>query len=146
VIQYLSLAYQAYHCSAILLYSHVSVSLCLHLLAFLYLLFFSTRAPQPSFTISLSCCTHPLHFLCLYLLFSMCHVHSMHHSSPLYFRCCTLLLLHSLITLSNNKTHLFFVLHTYSLCAYYLAMLLHALSMSSALPDHHGHSLAYLVV
>jgi hypothetical protein len=132
-----------------LLCSPVSVSLCLHLLAFSDLLFFSTRAPQPSFTVSLSCCTHPLRFLCLCLLCSVCHVHSMHHSSSLCFSCCTLLLLHSLITLNNNNPHLFFVLHTYSLCApcaCYLAMLLHALSMSSALPDHHGNSSASLAV
>jgi hypothetical protein len=81
VIQYLSLAYQAYHCSAMLLCSPVSVSLCLHLLAISDLLFFSTRAPQPSFTVLLSCCTHALRFLCFSLLCSVCHLHSMHHSS-----------------------------------------------------------------
>ena len=132
-----------------LLFSLVSMSLCLHLLAFSDLLFFSTRAPHPSFTASLSCCTPPLCFLCLYLLCSVCHVHSMHHSSSPCFRCCRLLLLHSLITLNNNNTHIFFVLHTYSLCApcaCYPAMLLHALSMSSALPDHHRNSSASMVV
>jgi hypothetical protein len=149
VIQYLSLAYQAYHCSAMLLFSPVSVSLCLHLLAFFDLMFFSTREPQPSFTASLSCCTHTLHFLCLFLLCSMCHVHSMHRSSSPCFHCCTLLLLHSLITLNNSNPYLFFVLHTYSLhapYACYLAMLLHALSMSSALPDHHHNSSTSLAV
>jgi hypothetical protein len=51
--------------------------------------------------------------------------------------------------LNNNNTHLFFVQHTYSLCApcaCYLAMLLHALPMSSALPDHHCNSSASLAV
>jgi hypothetical protein len=149
MIQYLSLAYRAYHCSVVLLCSPISMSLCLHLLTFYDLLFFSTRAPQPSFTASLSCCTHTLRFLCLCLLCFVFHVHSMHHSSSLCFRCCTLLLLHSLITLNNKNNHLLFVLHTYSLCApcaCYLAMLLHTLSMSSALPDHHGNSSASLAV
>jgi hypothetical protein len=132
-----------------LLCSPVSMSLYQHLLAFSDLLFFSTRAPQPSFTASLSCCTHTLRFLCLFLLCSVFHVHSMHHSFSSCFRCCTLLLLHSLITLNNRNPHLFFVLHTYSLCApcaCYLAMLLHALSMSSALLDHHRNSSASLPV
>jgi hypothetical protein len=132
-----------------LLCSPVSVSLCLHLLSFFDLLFFSTRAPQPSFTASLSCCTPPLHFLCLCLLCSMCHVHLMHHSSSPCFRYCTLLLLHSLITLNKNNPHLFFVLHTYSLCApfaCYFTMLLHALSISSVLPDHHHNSSASLAI
>jgi hypothetical protein len=148
-MQCLSLDYQAYHYSAMLLCSPVSVSLCLHLLSSFDLLFFSTREPQPSFPASLSCCTLPLRFLCLCLLFSMCHVHSMHHSSSSCFRCYTLLLLHSLITLNNNNPHLFFVLHTYSLCApcaCFLAMLLHALPMSSALSNHHSNSSASLVV
>ena len=146
MIQYLSLAYQAYHCSAMLLCSPVSVSLCLHLLAISDLMFFSTRSPQPSFSVSLSFYTHALCFLCFFLLCSVCHVHSMHHSSCLCFCCYTLLLLHSLITLNNSNPHLFFVIHTYSLCACYLTMLLHTLSMLSALPNHHGHSSAYLVV
>jgi hypothetical protein len=131
-----------------LLCSLVSMSLCLHLLAFSNLLFFYTRAPQPSFTVSLSYCTHTLCFLCLCLLCSVCHVHSMHHSSPLYFRYYTLLLIHSLITMNNNNPHLFFVLHNYSLCAPCAcspAMLLHALSMSGALPDHHCNSSASMV-
>ena len=116
VIQYLSLAYQAYHYSAILLFSPLSMSLCLYLLAIFDLLFFSTRAPQPSFSVSLSCYTHALCFLCFFLLCSVCHVHSMHHSSSLYFSCCTLLLLHSWIPLNNNN-QLFFILPSYSLCA-----------------------------
>jgi hypothetical protein len=62
MIQYLSLAYQAYHYSVMLHCSPVSVPLCLHLLAFSDFLFFSTREPQPSFTISLSCCTPPCAF------------------------------------------------------------------------------------
>jgi hypothetical protein len=131
-----------------LLCSPVSVSLCLHLLAFFDLLFFSTRAPQPSFTTSLSCCTPPLCFLCLCLLCFVFHVHSLHHSSSPCFRCYTLLLLHSLITLNNNNISSF-VLHTYSLCApcaCYLTMLLHALSISSALPHHHANSSASLAV
>jgi hypothetical protein len=132
-----------------LLCSPALVSLCLHLLAFFDLLFFSTRAPHPSFTASLSCYTHTLHFLCLCLLCSVCHVHSMHHFSCPCFHYYTLLLLHSLITLNNNNPNLFFVLHTYSLCApcaCYPTMLLHALSMSSALPDHHRNSSASMVV
>jgi hypothetical protein len=132
-----------------LLCSPVSVSLCLHLLAFSDLLFFSTREPQPSFTASLSCCTHTLRFMCLCLLCSVFHVHSMHHSSSLCFCYCTILLLHSLITLNNSNRHLFFVLRTYSLCvpcACYPAMLMHALSMSSALPDHRRNSSASLAV
>ena len=100
----------------------------------------------PTLSASLYSYTHALHFLFFCLLCSVCHVHSMHHSSCPCFCYYTLLLLHSLITLNNRNTHLFFVLHTYSLCPCYLSMLLHALSMSSALPNHHGHSSAYLVV
>jgi hypothetical protein len=51
--------------------------------------------------------------------------------------------------LTTTATHLFFVQHTYSLCApsaCSLAMLLHALSMSSDLPDHHHNSSASLAV
>jgi len=117
VIQYLSLAYQTYHCSIKLLFSPVSVCLCLHLLGIFDLLFLSTRAPQPSFSVLLSCSTHSLHFLWFFLLCSMHHVHSMLHSSSLYFSCCKLLLLHSWIPLNNNNPHLFSILHTYSLCA-----------------------------
>jgi hypothetical protein len=127
----------------------VSVSICLHLLALSKLIFFSTRAPHPSFSVSLSCYTHPLCLMCFCLSCSMFNVHSMHHSSSSCFHCCTLLLLHSLITLNNNNSHLFFVLHTYSLCApyaCYLSMLLHALSMLSALFDHHGNSSDSLAV
>jgi hypothetical protein len=91
VIQYLSLAYQAYHCSTMLLCSPVSVSLYLHILAISDILFLSTRAPQPSFSVSLSFYTHALRFLCFCLLCSVFHVYSMHHSSSLYFSCCTLL-------------------------------------------------------
>jgi hypothetical protein len=126
VIQYLSLAYEAYHCSAMLHCSPVSVSLCLHLLAIYDLLFFSTRAPHPSFSVSLSCCTHALRFLCFFLFYSVHHVHSMNHSSSLYFRCCTLLLHTPESPSTIATTHLFFVQHTYSLfapCACYLPML-----------------------
>jgi hypothetical protein len=73
VIHYLSLAYQTYHCSAMLLCSPVSVSLCLHLLALSELLFFSTRAPQPSFTVLLSCCPHPCTF-CASAFYALCAI------------------------------------------------------------------------
>jgi hypothetical protein len=49
----------------------------------------------------------------------------------------------------QQQLHLFSVMHIYSLCApcaCYLAMLLHALSMSSALPDHHCNSSSSLAV
>jgi hypothetical protein len=131
-----------------LLCSPISVSLCFHLLAIFDLPFFSTRAPQPSFSVSLSYCTHALHFLCFCLFCSVRHLPSMHHSSSLYFSCCTLLLLHTSIPFNKN-TNLFFVQHTYSLCApcsCYLAMLLHALPMSSALPNHRCNSSASLAV
>jgi hypothetical protein len=95
VIQYLSMAYHTYHCSTMLLCSLISMSLCLHLLGIYHLLFFSTRAPQPSFSVLLSCSTLSLCFLCSFLLFSMRHLHSMIHSSSLYFNCCSFLLLHS---------------------------------------------------
>jgi hypothetical protein len=62
MIHYLSLAYQTYHSSTMMICSPISVSLCLHLLVLSELLFFSTRAPQPSFTILLSCFPHPCTF------------------------------------------------------------------------------------
>jgi hypothetical protein len=73
VIHYLSLAYQTYHCSVMLLCSPVSVSLCLHLLALSDLLFFSTRAPQPSFTILLYCFSHPYSF-CVSTFYAKCAI------------------------------------------------------------------------
>jgi hypothetical protein len=80
------MAYQSHHCSAMLLCSPVSVSLCLHLLALSDLLLFSTSAPQPSFTVST---IHLCSFFCCTLC-SACHVPPMHHSSSGHFSCCTL--------------------------------------------------------
>jgi hypothetical protein len=54
-----------------LICSPVSVSLCLHLLVISDLLFFSTRAPQPSFSVSLSCCTPPCAF-CATAFYALC--------------------------------------------------------------------------
>jgi hypothetical protein len=90
VIQYLSLAYQAYYYSSMLLCSPVSVSLCFHLLALSDLLFFSTIAPQPSFTVLV------IHLCSLLLLrFMLCvpyptyapflfYAFQLLHSSPFY--------------------------------------------------------------
>ena len=112
----MSLSYQAYHCSAMLLCSPVSVSLYLHLLAFSNLLFFSTRVPQPSFTVSLSCCTQTCAF-CSSAFYALCAM-SIQCTIPLLCISASAhcLLLHAWITL-NIITHLFFVLHSYSLCA-----------------------------
>jgi hypothetical protein len=132
-----------------LLCSPVSMSLCLHLLALFDLLFFSTRAPQPSFTVSLSCCTHPCTFSAS-AFYALCTI-SIQCTIPLL---CISAAAHSSfstpeIISTNNNTHLFFVLHSYSLCALVHAlstMLLHALTMLSALPDHHCNSSASLAV
>jgi hypothetical protein len=99
-----------------LLCSPVLVSLCLHLLSFFDLLFFSTREPQPFFTISLSCCTHPcafyaFSFYALYAIFIQCTI-------PLL--CISAAELSSFYTpesLSTAAPHLFSILHTYILCA-----------------------------
>jgi len=64
----------------------------------------------------LSSWTHALRFLFFYLLCSMCNVHWMHHSSSMYFNCCTLPPSTRLNPL-NSSPHLFFVLHPYSFCA-----------------------------
>jgi hypothetical protein len=112
VIQYLSLAYQAYHCSAMLLFSPVSVFLCLHLLALFDLLFFSTSAPQPSFTVSV------MHLCSLLLLrFMLCAPCPIY--APFLFYAFQLMHSTSFYTSESLSTtpHLFFVLHSYSLCA-----------------------------
>jgi hypothetical protein len=132
-----------------LLCSPVLVYLWLHLLALSDLLFSSTRAPQPSFIVSLSCWTHPCAF-CASTFYALCAI-SIQYTIPLL---CILTTTHSSfstpeILSTNNKPHLFFVQHTYSLCAPfagYLAMLLHALPMLSALPDHHCNSSSSLAV
>ena len=139
MIQYLSLAYQAYHCFVMLLCSPVSVSLCLHLLVFSDLLFFSTRATQPSFTVSLSCCTHPCAF-CASSFYALCAM-SIQCSIPLL---CILVVAHSsfytLKSLSTTTTpSLLCTAYLWSL--YILCMLsCHASTsslMSSTLPVHH---------
>jgi hypothetical protein len=148
VIPYLSLAYQVYHCSAMLICSPISMSLCLHLLVISDLLFFSTRSPQPSFSVSLSYYTPPcafcassfyaLHTICIQCTIPLLCIPIVSHSS-----------FYTPESLSTITPHLFFVQHTYSLCApcaCYLSMFLHALPMSSALLDHHCNSSASLAV
>ena len=118
----------------------------------------------PALFASLSSCTHALHFLIFFLLCSVRHVHSMHHSSSVYFNCCTLLLLHTWITFTNNnhnnlqqqqQPHLFSVWCIYRFCApcacnvcNVSACSLHTkfLHLLSALRDHHRDSSSSLVV
>jgi hypothetical protein len=83
------MAYQSHHCSATLLCS-TCISVFLHTFLTLYVL------------------------LCL--LCSVRHVPSMHHSSSVYFSCCTLPP-STRLNHSQQQPHLFFVLHSYSLCA-----------------------------
>jgi len=113
------MAYQSHHCSATL-----PCSVCLTVFMHTSLRFlFSFYA---LWAMSIQC---TIHLLCISAA-TLC------------------LILHSRIILNNN-IHLFFVLHTYSLCApytCYLTMLLHFLSISSALPHHHANSSASLVV
>jgi hypothetical protein len=83
-----------------------------------------------------------------FLLCSVRHVPSMHHSSYVHFSCCTL---PPSTHLNHSQQHpissLFCV---FILCVHLLhplfIMLLHALPMSSALPDHHCNSSASLAV
>jgi hypothetical protein len=132
-----------------LLCSPVLVSLCLHLLAFFDLMFLSTRAPQPSFTVSLSCFTHPCTF-CASTFYAMCSIYIQCTISLLYISVVAHSSFFTLeITLHNHNPHIFFVLHTsilYTPCAYSLVMLLHDISMSISLPDHHCNSSTYLAV
>jgi hypothetical protein len=120
MIQYLTMAYRTYHCSATLLCS-TCISVFLHSsLALSVLLPFMLCAP----------CSFNAPFL--FCAFQLLHIASFYMSESL-----------------STAPNLFFVLHTYSLfapCACYLAMLLHAFPMSSALPDHHCNSSASLVV
>jgi hypothetical protein len=87
-----------------------------------------------------------LYFYCA--LCSACHVPSMHHSSYVPFSCCTL---PPSTHLNHSQQHpissLFcvFILSAHLLHPLF-TMLLHALPMSSALPDHHCNSSASLVV
>jgi hypothetical protein len=107
------MAYQSHHCSATLLCSPVSVSLCLHLLVLYDLLLFSTSAPQPSFTISAMhlCSLLLLHFmLCILFLFSELRLFCVFQLLP------TTSISPCVIPLYSS-THLFFFLHSYSLCA-----------------------------
>jgi hypothetical protein len=95
-----------------------------------------------------SSCTPSLHFMFFFLLCSLCHVPSMHHSSFVHFNCCTL---PPSTHLNHSQQH-----HISSLfCIFILSvhllhplftMLLHALPMSSALPNHHCNSSASLAV
>jgi hypothetical protein len=139
------MAYQSHHCSATLLFSPVSVSLCLHLLALSDLLFFSTSAPQPSFTVSV------MHLCSLLLLrFMLCA------PCPIYapFLFCAFQLLHSasfytpvILSTTTPISSLFYIfMLSVHLLHPLFTMLLHALPMSSALPDHHCNSSASLVV
>jgi hypothetical protein len=128
-----------------MLCSLVSVSLYLHLLALFDLLFFSTSAPQPSFIVSV------MHLCSLLLLcFMLCA------PCPIYapFLFCAFQLLHSTsfytpesLSTTTTISSLFCILIVsvhlvHAICA----MLLHALPMSSALPDHHCNSSASLAV
>jgi hypothetical protein len=96
----------------------------------------------------MSRCTPSLRFMFFCLLCSVCHVPSMHHSCSVHFSYCTL---PPSTHLNNSLQHpissLFFV---FILCVHLLhplfTMLLHALPMSSALPDHHRNSSTSLAV
>jgi hypothetical protein len=78
----------------------------------------------------------------------MCHVPSMHHSSSVHFSCYTL---PPSTHLNHSQQHpissLFcvFILSVHLLHPLF-TMLLHALPMSSALPDHHRNSSTSLAV
>jgi hypothetical protein len=103
------MAYQSHHCSATL-----PCSVCISVF-----------------------CTLLLCFMFFCLLCSVCHVPSMHHSSSVHFCTALCLLLHTSITLNNNNnTHLFFILHTYSLCAPCACNMCHASACS-----HHANVL-----
>jgi hypothetical protein len=95
-----------------LLCSPVSVSLCLHLLALSDLLF--SLQVHLSLLLLSQLCISVLCFCCA--LCSACHVPSMHHSSSVHFSCCTLPP-STHLNHSQQQPHLFFVLHSYSLCA-----------------------------
>jgi hypothetical protein len=116
-----------------------SVSLCLHLLVLSDLLIFSTSAPQPYFTVS------AMH-LCSFLLlcFMLCvpcpfYEFQLLHSASLYTpeSLSTTPPISSLFIIFILSVHLLHPLFT---------MLLHALLVLSALPNHHHNSLASLVV
>jgi hypothetical protein len=83
-----------------------------------------------------------------YLLCSVRHVPSMHHSSSVHFSCCTLP--HSTHLNHSQKHPISSLFCIFILCVHLLhplfTMLLHALPMSSALPDHHCNSSASLAV
>jgi hypothetical protein len=127
------------------LYSPVLVSLCLHLLVLSDLLIFSTSAPQPSFTIS------PMHLCSLLLLcFMLCvpcpfyapflfYAFQLLHSASFYTpeSLSTTPPISSLFNIFILSVHLLHPLFT---------MLLHALLMSSALPNHHHNASTSLAV
>jgi hypothetical protein len=71
-----------------------------------------------------------LHFLFFFLLFSLHHVHSMHHSSSLYFSCCTLPP-STRLNHSQQHLHLFSALHIYTICAPSLSSMHSASACSS---------------
>jgi hypothetical protein len=114
------MAYQSHHCSATLLCS-TCISVFLHPSLLLYVL------------------------LAFYALCAMSH--SMHHSSSVHFSCCTLPP-STHLNHSQQQPHLFSVLLFLSVHLLHplFTMLLHALPMSSALPDHHYNSSASLAV
>jgi hypothetical protein len=117
------MAYRSHHCSATLRYS-VCISVFYTPLVLSVLLPFMLSAPCPF--------NAPFPFCTFLLLRSASFFTPQSHP-----------------TTTTTATHLFFVLHTYSLCApsaCSLAMLLHALSMSSALPGHHHYSSASLAI
>jgi hypothetical protein len=127
-----------------LLFSPVSVSIYMHLLALYDLLFFSISAPQPSFTVLV------MHLCSLLLLcFILCA------SCPFYepFLFCAFQLLHSTSFYTpgslSTTANFFYVLH-FIICVHLLhplfTMLLRALPVSSDLPNHHCNSSASLVV
>jgi hypothetical protein len=70
------------------------------------LLLFSTSEPQP-------CLSYTSLFFASAIC-SVCHVHSMHHSSSVHFSCCTLPPSTHLNRLSTTVPNLFFVLHSFS--------------------------------
>jgi hypothetical protein len=86
VIHYLTMAYQSYHCSAMLLCSTcINVFLLSIFLHFLF--FFSVSACAPRISL-------PLSYMYIYSIFFFCvlcsvhHFHSMHYASSVHFIYC----------------------------------------------------------
>jgi hypothetical protein len=121
------MAYQSHHCSSTLLFSPVSVSLYLHLLALSDIFLFSTSAPQPYFTVStMHLCSFLLlgFMLCILFSFSELHLFCVFHLllTACHFPVCNY---------SLQSPHLFSFLPASSLCAPYAYPMHNASTCSS---------------